>query len=165
MFSRFSSNKVAKAGGFVAANESGKTARGGDAEVLEDAPTWRSSSEFTNLKVTLHQRLLDMLNLSVIDKMAPEDFRREIGEMVRELLVEENRPLNLNERNQLVDDILDEVLGLGPLEPLLKDNSVTDIMNACGLFACTSTVASRCNSEKSHAAATDGRTQHPPLCP
>ena len=128
MFSRFSSNKVAKAGGFVAANESGKTARGGDAEILEDAPTWRSSSEFTNLKVTLHQRLLDMLNLSVIDKMAPEDFRREIGEMVRELLVEENRPLNLNERNQLVDDILDEVLGLGPLEPLLKDNSVTDIL-------------------------------------
>jgi pilus assembly protein CpaF len=48
--------------------------------------------------------------------------------MVRELLLEENRPLNLSERTQLVDDILDELLGLGPLEPLLKDNSITDIL-------------------------------------
>ena len=104
----------------VAANESGRTALNGGAEILEGAPTWRSSSQFTNLKVTLHQRLLDMLNLSVIDKMPPEDFRREIGEMVRELLIEENRPLNQSERNQLVDDILDELLGLGPEEQSQK---------------------------------------------
>ena len=86
------------------------------------------SSRYTELKMTLHRRLLDMINLSVIDKMAPEDFRREIGEMIRELLVEENRPLNLNERMQLVDDVLDELLGLGPIEPLLKDASITDIL-------------------------------------
>lgn len=86
------------------------------------------SSRYTELKMTLHRRLLDMINLSVIDKMAPEDFRREIGEMIRELLVEENRPLNLSERMQLVDDVLDELLGLGPIEPLLKDASVTDIL-------------------------------------
>ncbi len=91
-------------------------------------PTNGKANQYTELKMALHQRLLDMINLSVIDRMEPEEFRREIGEMVRELLLEENRPLNLSERTQLVDDILDELLGLGPLEPLLKDNSITDIL-------------------------------------
>ena len=86
------------------------------------------SSRYTELKMTLHRRLLDMINLSVIDKMAPEDFRREIGEMIREILVEENRPLNQSERVQLVNDVLDELLGLGPIEPLLKDATVSDIL-------------------------------------
>ena len=86
------------------------------------------SSNYTEMKVLLHQRLLDMINLSAIDKMSPDDFRREMGEMVRELLLEENRALNLSERTQLVNDICDEVLGLGPLEPLLKDDSVNDIL-------------------------------------
>ena len=88
----------------------------------------RLAPAHTDLKMHLHQRLLDMINLSVIDKMQPEVFRKEIGEIVRELLVEENKPLNLAEQARLVDDILDEVVGLGPLEPLLKDNSVTDIL-------------------------------------
>ncbi len=96
-----------------------------------DRPVNEKGSQFTELKMTLHQRLLDMINLSVIDRMEPEEFRREIGEMVRELLLEENRPLNLTERSQLVDDILDELLGLGPLEPLLKDGSITDILVNC----------------------------------
>ena len=100
--------------------------------VNELAPVYQpadgQSTRYTELKVTLHQRLLDMINLAVIDKMEPEEFRREIGEMVRELLLEENKPLNLTERTQLVDDILDELLGLGPIEPLLKDVTVTDIL-------------------------------------
>jgi pilus assembly protein CpaF len=90
--------------------------------------TLSKSSQYTELKMRMHQRLLDMINLSVIDKMAPEDFQSEIGEMVRELLLEENRPLNHNEQTQLVEDILDELLGLGPIEPLLKDDTVTDIL-------------------------------------
>ena len=94
-------------------------------------PANGESTRYTELKMTLHQRLLDMINLSAIDKMAPEEFRREIGEMVRELLLAENKPLNLTERTQLVDDILDELLGLGPLEPLLKDITVTDILVNC----------------------------------
>ncbi len=98
---------------------------GAPREKIQDAPV---SSRYTELKMVLHQRLLDMINLSVIDKMEPTEFRREIGEMVRELLLQENKPLNLTERTQLVDDILDELLGLGPLEPLLKDASITDIL-------------------------------------
>ncbi len=97
-------------------------------EVAEEINGRVLSPAHTELKMLLHQRLLDMINLSVIDKMPGEVFRKEIGEMVRELLLEENKPLNQTEQSQLVDDILDEVLGLGPLEPLLKDATVTDIL-------------------------------------
>jgi pilus assembly protein CpaF len=99
-----------------------------ETELTEELKGKILSPAHTELKMLMHQRLLDMINLSVIDKMPPEVFRKEIGEMVRELLLEENKPLNQGEQSQLVDDILDEVLGLGPLEPLLKDNTVTDIL-------------------------------------
>ena len=91
----------------------------------------RKLSSYTELKVSLHQQLLEMINRSVSDKMPTNEFRAQVGEMVRELLVRENRPLNRQEQAQLVDDILDELLGLGPIEPLLKDNSVTDILVNC----------------------------------
>ncbi len=85
-------------------------------------------SKFIEIKVHLHQRLLDIMNLGVIDKMPRDQFRREVGEMVRDLLTEEQIPLSLNERNQLSADILDELLGLGPIEPLLKDPTVSDVL-------------------------------------
>src|SRR3546814_10713541 len=74
----------------------------------------RKLSSYTELKVSLHQQLLDMINLAVIDKMPAAEFRSQVGEMVRELLIRENKPLNRQEQTQLVDDILDELLGLGP---------------------------------------------------
>jgi len=80
------------------------------------------------LKVRLHQQLLETINLSAIDQMPPEQFHREIGEVVRELLAREHVAINAKEKLQLVSDILDELLGLGPLEPLLKDPGVTDIL-------------------------------------
>ena len=64
----------------------------------------------------LHQRLLDMINLSVIDKMAPEVFRKEIGEMVRELLIEENKPLNHRRAGRAWSMISStRCIGLGPI--------------------------------------------------
>ncbi len=87
-----------------------------------------AQSKFIEIKVHLHQRLLDIMNLGVIDKMPRDQFRREVGEMVRDLLTEEQIPLSLNERNQLSSDILDELLGLGPIEPLLKDPTVSDVL-------------------------------------
>jgi pilus assembly protein CpaF len=88
----------------------------------------KGPNRYTDLKVHLHRRLLDMMNLSVIDQMTPEEFRGSVGEMVQELVHEEQTPLNQAEQTQLIADILDEVLGLGPLEPLLKDPTVTDIL-------------------------------------
>ncbi|MBY0431881.1 MAG: Flp pilus assembly complex ATPase component TadA, partial [Rhodospirillales bacterium] len=80
------------------------------------------------LKLKLHQKLLETMNLAVIDKMTPEEFRREVGDLVRELLAEEQMPLNSRDKAQLIADILDELMGLGPLEPLLKDPTVSDIL-------------------------------------
>jgi len=87
-----------------------------------------AQSKLIETKVHLHQRLLEIMNLGVIDKMPRDQFRREVGEMVRDLLTEEQIPLSLNERNQLSSDILDELLGLGPIEPLLKDPTVSDVL-------------------------------------
>ena len=81
-----------------------------------------------DLKTKLHERLLDMLNLSAIDKVAPSDLRREVSVIVNQLLSKEGVSLNAKEFQQIVEEILDEVLGLGPLEPLLKDPGVSDIL-------------------------------------
>ncbi|HYD66411.1 CpaF family protein [Azospirillum sp.] len=87
-----------------------------------------AAAEYVQLKVRLHQELLDVINLAAIDKLDADQFRREIGEMVRELLAREKVALNAAERGQLVNDLLDELLGLGPIEPLLKDPTVSDIL-------------------------------------
>ncbi|MDH3664029.1 MAG: CpaF family protein [Alphaproteobacteria bacterium] len=81
-----------------------------------------------DLKTRLHERLLDMLNLSAIEKVAPSDLRREVSTIVNQLLSKEGVALNAKEFQQIVEEILDEVLGLGPLEPLLKDPNVGDIL-------------------------------------
>ena len=83
---------------------------------------------FLDLKVRLHQQLLGEINLSVIERMPREQFMGEVGNIIRELLTKEATPLNERERTQLVADVLDEILGLGPLEPLLKDDTVADIL-------------------------------------
>ncbi|MCU0890693.1 MAG: CpaF family protein [Sandarakinorhabdus sp.] len=84
--------------------------------------------DYTELKVTLHQQLIDRINLAALDTMTRDQMQRDIGDIVQEMLKENNQALNANERKQLVEDILDELLGLGPLEPLLKDPSISDIM-------------------------------------
>jgi pilus assembly protein CpaF len=83
---------------------------------------------FLDLKVRLHQQLLGEINLSVIERMPREQFVGEVGNIIRELLTKESTPLNERERAQLVTDVLDEILGLGPLELLLKDDTVADIL-------------------------------------
>jgi len=86
------------------------------------------SSSWIDLKMRLHQRLLEMLNLAVIDKVTQPELRREVATMVTEMLEQEQAALNAVEHKRMVEEIMDEVLGLGPLEPVLKDPTVTDIM-------------------------------------
>jgi pilus assembly protein CpaF len=93
-----------------------------------DMALFEQSSKFVDLKVKLHQQLLEMMNLSAIEKLDPEEFRLEVTELIKELLTNQEVPLNSTERSQLVSDIIDEVLGLGPIEPLLKDPTVSDIL-------------------------------------
>ncbi|HEY3696565.1 CpaF family protein [Phenylobacterium sp.] len=80
------------------------------------------------LKVRIHQRLIELLNLALLDKTPREALRQEIRGAVTQLLAEEKRFLTLPQTDQLIEDVLDELLGLGPLEPLLKDDSVSDIL-------------------------------------
>lgn len=83
---------------------------------------------FVDLKVSIHRSLLDRINLAMLEKLSRDQIQGEIGEIVGELLEEQREPLNAREKAALVNDVLDELLGLGPLEPLLKDESITDIL-------------------------------------
>jgi len=85
-------------------------------------------TRFLDTKVHLHQRLLEIMNLSVIDQMPEIQFKSEVGDLVRDLLNEEEIAISSIEREQLIDEILYEVLGLGPLEPLLQDDTIADIL-------------------------------------
>ena len=82
----------------------------------------------TALKVRIHQRLIELLNLNLLDKTPRETLRTEIRGAVAQLLADEKRFLTSGQTDQLTEDVLDELLGLGPLEPLLKDDTVSDIL-------------------------------------
>ncbi len=93
-----------------------------------DAGAFATNELHTELKVELHQRLLGLINLSALEKMSRAQIEEEVGDIVLEELDKQRHALNHAERKQLVDDVLDELLGLGPIEPLLKDATITDIL-------------------------------------
>src|ERR1041384_6761725 len=93
-----------------------------------DAGAFEKRDKHTDLKVELHQRLLDLINLQALEQMSREQIEAEVGDIVAEELAKQNHALNHAERKQLVGDVLDELLGLGPLEPLLKDPTITDVL-------------------------------------
>ena len=95
---------------------------------LGDAGAFAKRDLHTDLKVELHQRLLDLINLQALEQMSRAQIEDEVGDIVAEELAKQNHALNHSERKQLVGDVLDELLGLGPLEPLLKDPTITDIL-------------------------------------
>src|SRR5262252_2101592 len=87
-----------------------------------------STPEYQELKFTLHRKLLDRINLEALSSMAGERVRAEIRAAVAKLVEEEKTPLSLVEKDRVIEEILDEVFGLGPLEPLLQDPAVSDIL-------------------------------------
>jgi pilus assembly protein CpaF len=95
-------------------------------EIANDATP--KGSDYLDLKVELHRRLIDLINLSALEQMSRQQIEAEVGELVHEQLALQKHALNHEERKQLVSDILDELLGLGPLEPLLQDEAITDIL-------------------------------------
>ncbi|MGB0128450.1 MAG: CpaF family protein [Rhodocyclaceae bacterium] len=90
--------------------------------------TVRSTRAYQALKSHMHKVLLDRIDLEAMENFSPERLREELRGMVETLLQEENLVVNEVERRNLVRDIQYEMLGLGPLEPLLADNSVSDIL-------------------------------------
>jgi pilus assembly protein CpaF len=79
-------------------------------------------------KMHLHQKLLSRIDLAAIESLTPERLRNELGVLLVALIEEEAIPLNVQERNRLVADLKNEIMGLGPLEPLLADHAVSEIM-------------------------------------
>src|SRR5437763_16925077 len=88
----------------------------------------RGGKSFEELKRILHSKLVDKLDLSRVSDLAGETLRREIRLVVERLCDTENPLLNRMERERLIDEVLDETFGFGPLEVLLKDPTISDIL-------------------------------------
>ncbi len=84
--------------------------------------------EHQELKFALHRKLLDRINLEALATLGGERVRTEVRGAVAKLLDEERTPLSLLEKERVIEQVLDEVFGLGPLEPLLQDPSISDIL-------------------------------------
>jgi pilus assembly protein CpaF len=88
----------------------------------------RGGKSFEELKRIIHAKLVDKLDLSRVSDLAGETLRREIRLVVERLCDTENPLLNRMERERLIDEVLDETFGFGPLEVLLKDPTISDIL-------------------------------------
>jgi pilus assembly protein CpaF len=88
----------------------------------------RSKPDRIEAKVRLHRKLIDELNLATLERMPKEELRRQIGEFVAEYVRAERILLNGRELETFATEVFDELTGLGPLEPLLKDPTVSDIL-------------------------------------
>jgi len=98
---------------------------------LHPVPSAAAGDEKANLhrlRATIHRQLLERLNLSNLDKMDRAEVNRVIGGVVRDLLDAEGIPLNVEERDNLTSQVLDEIFGLGPLQPLMEDPTISDIL-------------------------------------
>ncbi len=87
---------------------------------------------FHDLKANIHQKLISRIDLAAAENMKPEELRAQLGQMLVSLISEESLPINQQERNRLVSDLQNDIMGLGPLEALLADPTISEIMvNGC----------------------------------
>src|SRR4051812_27532619 len=100
-------------------------------------PTWSGSTgtveaapgqKFQKLKAEIHRQLVEMLDISRIDKMRPERLRREVRALAVQLAQTTPELLNEIERERLIDEIMNEAFGLGPLEDFMNDPTISDIL-------------------------------------
>ncbi len=86
------------------------------------------SDKLLDAKVRLHRRLIEEINLQALERLPEDQIRAHIQQLVSQYILVERLALNAQELNDFVSEILDEMTGLGPLEPLLKDASISDIL-------------------------------------
>jgi len=87
-----------------------------------------AAAAYQELKRTMHQAILDRIDLERLKRLTPEQFKHELALLVQRIIEDERIALNQHERHNLVLDIQHEMLGFGPLEPLLSDPGVSDIL-------------------------------------
>ncbi|HXC32502.1 MAG TPA: CpaF family protein, partial [Verrucomicrobiae bacterium] len=91
-------------------------------------PSPSARSENSALKAAIHRRLIQKLDLDRLNQLKRDDVRREVAQILETLVAGEATPMNLQERERLSGEVLDEVFGLGPLEKLLTDPTISDIL-------------------------------------
>src|SRR3954462_14660511 len=84
--------------------------------------------QYLELKANVHRKLLNRLNLEALASAERSRAEAEIRTLLFDLISEEGMPLTMSEREVILSDVIDEVFGLGPLEPLLRDPGVSDIL-------------------------------------
>ena len=98
--------------------------RGGGGQVLRPV----DNSALNDLKARIHRKLINRIDLEKLSKLEPDVAREEVRKVLATLLDEENIPINGSERDSIITDVLNEFFGLGPLEPLLADKTISDIL-------------------------------------
>ena len=92
------------------------------------AASVRNVDRYFELKSEVHKKLIGALNMERVNSIPKDRLRVEIGRVVERLLDDERVPMTTAEQNKIIEEVLDEVLGLGPLEPLLKEPTISDIL-------------------------------------
>jgi pilus assembly protein CpaF len=98
------------------------------ADPLKPTAKETSAAHYQDLKFAIHRKLLERINLEAVYATPGDRVRQEIRPSVAKLVNEEKTPLSLAEKDRLIEEVLDEIFGLGPLEPLLRDRTVSDIL-------------------------------------
>ncbi|MGH7540976.1 MAG: CpaF family protein, partial [Gemmatimonadota bacterium] len=106
-----------------------------DRKPIEEISLSRETGGDTSrIRARIHRQLLERLNLTNLETYRRDQVVSEVRRVVQELLAQESLPLNFEEREGLVEQVLHEIFGLGPLEPLIHDPSISDILvNTCNL--------------------------------
>lgn len=94
----------------------------------EKLATAEDAARFVKIKRDLHRQLIESMDLSVLGKMDQDQLRTEVREAASLLLDKFNQLITLDERNRLISEVIDETFGLGPLESLMSDPSISEIM-------------------------------------
>ncbi|MFM0199176.1 CpaF family protein [Paraburkholderia fungorum] len=108
--------------GFMPTDTAGAAAAGAAAESLA------ARRAYQQLKMTIHQTIIERVELDKLQRLSPEQVKRELAQLVERIVEEDKIPMNELERRRLAQDVHDEMVGLGPLEPLLNDPTISDIL-------------------------------------
>ncbi|MFV0299141.1 MAG: CpaF family protein [Hyphomicrobiaceae bacterium] len=95
---------------------------------VQPPPSVNIAHRILEAKVRLHRKLIEEINLANIEHVSEEELRRIVSELVTQYVREDRLPLNSDELDDLVDELIAEMTGLGPIEPLLEDTTISDIL-------------------------------------